>query len=363
MTSKLYSNYPQSKLKEREKNLTVFDPSNLNPPFPKNCLVELSNSCNHACIFCTNPRMVRKKGFLDIALFRRFVDQAVKLGLEELGLYTTGEPFLSKNLAEFVSEAKRAGVKYVYITTNGALATPKRAKEVIDAGVSCLKFSINAASAKSYELVHGKDDFKAVIDNVRFISEYRKTSAPHLVLFASCVVTKFVEGEMEALKKMLLPLIDELTFHGVGNQGGQEIPELMQLRSSMSDAVPAPGQAPPCYMLWNRIHLTWEGYLTLCCVDYEDLLTYADLNDPKTNLIDAWNNQVIREMRKRHQTQQLGKTLCQNCLYNTKEKIYPISTIGHVSTIVEGKSDRPAGVNSVLDRIQTLDELSRKKTD
>ena len=35
----------------------------LTPPFPKtNFLIELSNACNHACIFCTHQKMKRPVG-------------------------------------------------------------------------------------------------------------------------------------------------------------------------------------------------------------------------------------------------------------------------------------------------------------
>ncbi len=34
--------------------------------FPKIALVELTNACNHECIFCTNPIMKRKTETFDI---------------------------------------------------------------------------------------------------------------------------------------------------------------------------------------------------------------------------------------------------------------------------------------------------------
>ena len=37
--------------------------------FPKNCLVELTNACNHECIFCNSPRMIRGINSLDERLF------------------------------------------------------------------------------------------------------------------------------------------------------------------------------------------------------------------------------------------------------------------------------------------------------
>ena len=43
----------------------------------------------------------------------------------DLALQALGEPFMDKRLAEFVKEGKRLGYEYVYINSNGALATPK----------------------------------------------------------------------------------------------------------------------------------------------------------------------------------------------------------------------------------------------
>ena len=38
-------------------------------------------------------------------------------------------------------------------------------------------------------------------------------------------------------------------------------------------------------MLWNRLHLNNKGYLTACCVDYEDDLVYTKFESNKKVLI------------------------------------------------------------------------------
>ena len=107
----------------------------LEPPFPKtNFLMELSNACNHACIFCTHQKMQRKVGFMDKSFAFNILQQAYDLGTREVGFYATGEPFLINDLADYVAKAKEIGYTYVYLTSNGALATPKKVKEVIDSG-------------------------------------------------------------------------------------------------------------------------------------------------------------------------------------------------------------------------------------
>ena len=73
-------------------------------------------------------------------------------------------------------------------------------------------------------------------------------------------------------------------------------------------------------MLWNRLHLTCEGYLTACCIDYDLDLVYADFKNKKVSLAELWNNSLITKLRNKHLKNNLTKTLCQNCLYGTKNK-------------------------------------------
>ena len=130
---------------------------------PKNALIELTNGCNHSCIFCYNPEMKRKIDHLDFDTYKKFLKNALKEGLEEIGLYSTGEPFMTKNLDRYIYEAKQIGIRRVYITTNGSLASIDKVKKCLDAGLDSIKFSINAGSRETYKLIHGKDDFEKVI--------------------------------------------------------------------------------------------------------------------------------------------------------------------------------------------------------
>jgi molybdenum cofactor biosynthesis enzyme MoaA len=91
-----------------------------------------------------------------------------------VGLYSTGDPFITKNLDQYISIAKNLNIKRVYITTNGALANFDKAKKCIDAGLDSIKFSINAGTKESYKIIHGFDDFEKVKKNVRDIYEYIK---------------------------------------------------------------------------------------------------------------------------------------------------------------------------------------------
>lgn len=310
----------------------------LHPPFPENALVELTNACNHECVFCTNPRMTRQIARLELSTFTAFVREAVPLGLRELGFYTTGDPLMTRNLEDYVRAAAEAGVVYRYMTTNGALGTPEKFEKLIEAGISSIKFSINAGSRETYRLVHGSDDFERVLENVRWLHARRVRDGLDLRILASCVVTRATEHEKTLHRETFGPYVDDILYVDAHGQSGQSIDEARRVTPTHADlSFAAPGTREPCFMLWKRVHLTAEGYLTLCCVDYENNLTYAQFGDGRS-LLEHWHNAVITEMRRRHIAQQLEGTLCQKCFYGGDAPHVPLTNLGRQS--ITGEATR-----------------------
>ncbi|NQV82495.1 MAG: radical SAM protein [Rhodospirillales bacterium] len=279
------------------------------PALPKNMMVELSNACNHACVFCPNPDMQRKIGRIDKNLMFRIMAEAHAGGTSDIGFYTTGEPFIHKDLTAFTAEAKRIGFVYTYISTNGALATIERASKVIDAGMDSIKFSINAGSRETYAKIHARDEWDLVIGNLRDISNYRHDHAPNLKLYITCVVTQEMEHEVDSIQEMLGPLVDEIAF------------DHCTPLAFPDESWAAEGSV--CNMPFNRMHVTYEGYLTLCCVDFQNYVAVADLNE--MSVADAWASPAFRDIRRRHLDKDLSGTLCGNCWLGQSEHISPLN--------------------------------------
>lgn len=324
----------------------------LDPPFPEDCMVELTNVCNHECVFCTNPRMKRKPTHLSLNLFKDFISEAARLGCKEIGFYSTGEPFVTSNLDAFVQAARVAGISYLYISTNGALATPQRAQKAIEAGLNSIKFSINAATRESYKLVHGRDDFEKVLENVRWIYEYKKKYRPNLRLLGSCVLTRSTEKERVLHQEMFGKYFEDIVYVNASVQAGQaELEAKIVTPSFHKIEYPPEGTMKPCFMLWKRVHLTAEGYLTLCCVDYENNLTYAQVDDGQ-DLMTHWHNSIITEMRQRHLKQELKGTLCHKCFYGGAIPYKPISSL-HSQLEKNSNDNKGRHLQERLDTIQS----------
>lgn len=291
--------------------------------FPKNCLIELSNACNHACVFCQNSFMQRDVGHISKDVYSRFVREAAKLGLEEVGLYATGEPFLTKHLDWYVREAKMVGLRRVYVTTNGVLATLPRVKAAVSAGLDSIKFSINAGTRDSYALIHGRDEFEDVVANIKAIYEWKVRENVPLQLLGSYILTLATEGEVSKHKERFGKWLEDILYLRPLNQGGRLANVVGQVAPSAGMQVAE--QIEPCAMLWNRVHLTCEGYLTACCVDYEHDLTYADYANSDIGLMEQWNNPIMVGLRRRHIERNLDNTICKACLLGTTDPYRPLT--------------------------------------
>lgn len=291
----------------------------LTPPFPKtNFLMEVSNACNHACIFCAHQKMKRKVKKIDKCLAFDILQQAYDLGTREVGFYATGEPFVVTDLADYIRKAKEIGYTYVYLTSNGALATPERIREVIDAGLDSIKFSINAPERKLYQFIHGKDDFDVVVEHLKYLHSYREETGKNYKIYVTGILTKYTENLQDEYHRLFDHLCDQVVFKYVYNQGGY-MPEIERYLRCDCDRE----ARRKCNLPFDAISVTCEGYLSIENADYEDMLIVADLN--QTSLKDGWYGEKMKEIRRRFLEDDLEGTLCDGCVHRCLKPARPIT--------------------------------------
>lgn len=190
------------------------------PPFPHNMLMELTNTCNHKCIFCGYKDMKRKKRVCDKAFMLDLMEQAYKNGTREIGFYMIGEPLMCIDLADYVARAHSLGFEYIYLTTNGGLADLDRMRTLIDAGLNSVKFSVNAATSETYKEVHGKDDFNVVKNNIKALRDFTQENNIDLPIFISFVKNEINKNDIDTLYKIFENLVDRIYVVPCANQAG-----------------------------------------------------------------------------------------------------------------------------------------------
>lgn len=292
-------------LKINENRETIFCEC---PPFPKNMLMELTNGCNHRCIFCGNHDQKRRVTVADKKLFFGILLDAHNEGTTDVGFYMNGEPLLVPDLCEYVDYAKHVGYDYIYLTTNGALLTPDRFERLAIAGISSIKFSVNAATRLLYKEIHGRDDYENVRHNIIEISRINREKHYGVSLFISFIKNSLNHKEIDTLRDTFSALVDQIYVFDIADQAGfnkdinkLKLPEQTGLFTSW-----------PCAGLFNRLHVTSDGYLDACCADYDNSLVVEDLH--KMSITDAWNSKRFRSIRKHHLEKTDVESRCYYCM-------------------------------------------------
>ena len=134
------------------------------PRRPVCVYLETTNRCNLLCTTC--PRTYEElepPADMSWQLFTSIVDQIP--GLERAVLHGVGEPMLVKSLPRMVHYLKDRGT-YVLFNTNGTVLNERNGRALIEAGLDELRVSLDAANARSYRAIRGKDYLGRILRNV-----------------------------------------------------------------------------------------------------------------------------------------------------------------------------------------------------
>lgn len=299
--------------------------TNPRPPFPREVFFDLNNTCNSRCYFCGNSKIM-SRCHLDQKLGFRLLKEFYQFGTREAAFSATGEPFLRDDLSDFIRDSKNIGYHYVFLNSNGILATPERARPVLDAGLDSIKFSVNAGTRETYKRIHGVDCFDRVIENIHWFHRYRETKALSFRIYVSMVPTKHSKDEWPILQDLLKNFVDEMDLRGCSNQGGNMIENNMTEdidKRNLLGSLKHNQFIGRCPDIFSRCTVTPQGYLTACVVDYQNYLVVADLN--KNSVKDAWNNDLYVALRKRHMAGDIKGLMCYNCLNNCDSVVLPLT--------------------------------------
>jgi wyosine [tRNA(Phe)-imidazoG37] synthetase (radical SAM superfamily) len=291
---------------------------NTSPPFPLKLKIDICGTCNQNCIFCPTAVQSGKHTNIDDKLCRILIRDGYDAGARELAFSATGEPLLNPKLEEYITFAKNIGYRYVFINTNGSLLNNTRIKSLLDSGLDSIKFSVNAGDAKSYHLIHGMDCFEQVIDNIKLFNKLRKDQLPRL--FVSFISLKENIRQGKQLFSLIGKYIDDFIIQNANTRGGFN--EIIKLEDSLlgNDSF---SFKFPCSQLFDTAVVLAEGYLVICCQDFDKQTVIADLH--KINITDAWNSDKFIAFRKKYLDKDLAGTLCNNCLFELNQKVEPLT--------------------------------------
>lgn len=308
---------------DKLKNITHIPNNYLipNPPPPRSVKIELSSKCNFRCKFCSiNDRPYKPKD-MSWDLFVKIANELNEIGVEEFGLFLIGEPFINPDLLYKAIKYLKQDLKvpYVFITSNGSLATPDKVKICMDAGLDSLKWSCNYANIDQFNSIANVNSefFKNMIDNIKEAFYIREYNSYTTKLYASSI--HYDNDQIELMKlfieKNILPFVDEHYWLPLYTMGGNAIDRENELGykpiAGNSGTYNDPVDPLPCWTLFTEGHIMSDGRLTACCADSNGKWSMGDLNNK--SFMEIWHSKEFIELREAHLKLDIKGTKCEKC--------------------------------------------------
>ena len=300
------------------------------------CLyLEVTNRCNLLCETC--PRTFEElepPADMSWELFTRIVDQVPDIA--RVVLHGVGEPMLVKALPRMIRYLKDRGV-YVLFNTNGTLLSAKKHRELIDTGLDELRVSLDAADAKTFLAVRGKNFFARIVRNVQEFTTLQRElglTAPRVSLWLTGLqetvdqLPAFVRlaDTMGVREVYLQRLVFDDTGYGMARAESSlfestreretaAIEEAQRIAADLGIRLDASGATEPglslqrqtqsqpwstCRRPWSLMYFTAHGRALPCCIapfaarGYE---TYTLGDATQQTLREIWNGPAYQAFR------------------------------------------------------------------
>ena len=139
---------------------------------PYSLSIEATAYCNLRCTMCANRKLKRKKGYMELDLYKKIIDEVTSVSTNfNLCLNGYGESFLNADIFDMIKYAKDKKIKRVLINTNGMLLTEENIDKLIESNIDCVVISIDGFSKELYESIRVGGDRDTVYRNTEKLLE------------------------------------------------------------------------------------------------------------------------------------------------------------------------------------------------
>lgn len=131
--------------------------------FPSFANIEITTHCNFRCSFCAREHVDLKEQHMSLAEFETILSLLPET--YKVRIVGLGEPLLHKQIADFIQCAKKHN-KHIGIVTNAQLLTEQIGKELIQAGLDEITFSIDSTNQDIAEQIRRGSNISKIITNI-----------------------------------------------------------------------------------------------------------------------------------------------------------------------------------------------------
>ena len=281
---------------------------------PEKVYIETTNICNLRCSLCfqsENNGMLRKKGMMDLELYKYIINEVRSLG-SKIALHLAGEPFLHPRLFEFIRYARKNGVN-TKVSTNGLFLDTNNF-EILDTDLSELEISFMGVSKQDYIDVRHYDGFNKLLGLVDVIGSEKSKRAPAMDLIVSGIMTKQNQAQCVDFYDKVSNIhgVDKVLLKSVWNWTGSiNVLKKRLVDYNRTDTLKLIFDNKEkaykkqienlnenylaCVNPFVSIAICWDGVVVPCCMDIDKRYPLGNIRDK--SLIDIWNGSEMNEIR------------------------------------------------------------------
>lgn len=277
------------------------------PSSPLHIDIELTNICDLNCIMCERKFMRRQKGKMSLEMFQHIIQECNKIGVDSVKLNLWGESTLHKQLIDMVRYAKEHSQLILQFNTNANRLAPSTSEGLINAGLDKLTISLDGVTKETYEKIRCGGNFDLVMSNIEALSYLKKkmnSIFPQVTL--QIIQMKNNENEISRFVDYWKDKVDRISLTKIG--ATIDYDEIIKLSIKETKSK----RRTPCFQLWRRLSIFWDGTVTVCCCDYDGFLAIGDIR--RNNLVELWHSKELSRLRERHKKLDFHGLVCERCV-------------------------------------------------
>jgi molybdenum cofactor biosynthesis enzyme MoaA len=234
--------------------------------------VDTIDVCHLKCPTCIRGvrGMENSANKMDLNTFAAVVTRLREQGFSRVGLLNWTEPFLNRNLQDYVATAKGAGL-WVLLCSTLSIPRIDNLEDTLVAGLDQLTVTMSGFDQDTYQINHVGGDLKSVFQNltlVRDIAKRRNLGLQVDLRFLKFDYNAHQEPQFREYAESMGFRFDPLD--GVGNPKSNEMSEHNDERY-VREAQAAAGKPSPedagkaCELMFNQIAIDCFGDVHICC--------------------------------------------------------------------------------------------------
>ncbi|MDR0454278.1 MAG: radical SAM protein [Deferribacteraceae bacterium] len=255
--------------------------------FPLHLDLDLVNACNLKCPTCHSIGLKRNFKSMEKELIQQIIEECNEYRMPAINIGGCCEPLIKSELTvDTLYKLKNTSFMDIFLHTNGVLLNKDLSKSLIDAGLTFLCVSIDAATQETFEKMRGAE-LNNIIENIENFLSVRSGELP--VLRVSFLATSINIHEKD---KFIEFWKDKADIVEVQNYiKSFDIQPDVKLTDEIKD------RQPVSHRKEKRIAVVAPDYLCLTCngFDVSNSIEQGNTFSKYSTIKNYWNNYVLKK--------------------------------------------------------------------